>query len=391
MHVPAAEQRQPASSGIARDINRRMLLNLIRTRQPISRADLARASGLQRSTVSLIVEELIRERWVLEGATGRLARGRRPTYLQLNEKRMIIVVDIRPKLTRLAFSDANARFFEQQTWPTPDDPREGVDRLSRRLRSLVRSNPDLTFEGVGVSVPGRLDAERRNLIFAPNLKWAPIDLRTPIERYTGLDVEIENAASACALAEAWFGEEKSAENLLLITVSEGIGCGIISGGRLVRGATGMGGEFGHSTFDPNGPPCSCGKQGCWEVFASNSAAVRNYCGQADGISFEELVALGAAGDARALKALDTQARALGLGVARLANGLAPGVIVFVGELASTWSLYAPRIEEELASSALGFQPPRLAVSGDGEMARLRGSVALVLLKHFGVPQLGTAS
>src|SRR5690348_4022953 len=104
---------QVASSETARDINRSVVLNLIRHRQPISRADLARVSGLQRSTVSLITEQLIDEKWVINGPTGRLPRGRRPTFLRLNEKRAILVADIRPAQTTVALADVNGRFLSQ--------------------------------------------------------------------------------------------------------------------------------------------------------------------------------------------------------------------------------------------------------------------------------------
>src|ERR1700682_5783389 len=107
---------QVASSETARDINRRVILNLIRTRQPISRADLARVSGLQRSTISLIVEGLIEDSWVLEGPTGRLPRGRRPTFLRLNDDRVIIGVDIRPTQTTVALADANGKFTSQEVF-----------------------------------------------------------------------------------------------------------------------------------------------------------------------------------------------------------------------------------------------------------------------------------
>ena len=108
-----------ATSEVVRDINKRVILNLIRTRQPISRADLARASGLQRSTVSLIVEELIEDNWVLEGPTGRLPRGRRPTFLRLNDDRVIIGVDVRPIQITVALADVNGRFTSQETMATP--------------------------------------------------------------------------------------------------------------------------------------------------------------------------------------------------------------------------------------------------------------------------------
>src|SRR5579885_3285195 len=108
---------QGASSEVVRDINRRIVLNLIRTRHPISRADLARISGLQRSTISLIVEQLIEENWVLEGPMGRLPRGRRPTFLRLNDNRAIIGVDIRPSETTVALADANGKFTYQEAMP----------------------------------------------------------------------------------------------------------------------------------------------------------------------------------------------------------------------------------------------------------------------------------
>src|SRR5215831_19126962 len=113
---------QVATSETARGINRGIVLNLIRRRQPISRADLARASGLQRSTVSLITEQLIRERWVIYGSTGRLPRGRRPTFLQLNDQRAILAVDLRPSISAVAVSDVNGKFLSHQTISTPPDP-----------------------------------------------------------------------------------------------------------------------------------------------------------------------------------------------------------------------------------------------------------------------------
>src|SRR5450432_2046312 len=116
------KRTQGASSEVVRDINRRIVLNLIRTRQPISRADLARASGLQRSTISLIVEQLIQENWAIDGPTGRLPRGRRPTFLRLNDERVIIGVDIRPTQTTVALADANGRFTSHEAMPTAPDP-----------------------------------------------------------------------------------------------------------------------------------------------------------------------------------------------------------------------------------------------------------------------------
>src|SRR5215475_9168731 len=132
----AADTRrmQVATSEVVRDINKRVVLNLIRTKQPISRADLARASGLQRSTVSLIVEELVEDNWVIEGPTGRLPRGRRPTFLRLNDERVIIGVDIRPTQTTVALADVNGKFASQEVMPTLRDPQMAVDELIERAQ-----------------------------------------------------------------------------------------------------------------------------------------------------------------------------------------------------------------------------------------------------------------
>lgn len=375
-----------ASSEIARDINRRVVLNLIRSRQPLSRADLARMSGLQRSTVSLITEQLIAEKWVVEGSTGRLPRGRRPTFLRLNDQRAIIGIDIRPVQTTVALADVNGRFISQEAMPTPSDPRVAVSELTARLKRLLRAHAEMMFEGIGISLPGRFDIEAQRLVFAPNLKWPEFDLKTPIERATGLEVELENAANACVLAEAWFGPWQGVRDLVVVTVSEGIGTGILMNGQLARGLNSMAGEFGHVPLDPAGPECTCGGRGCWEVFASNRAAVRYYLessSQAGGPSFQDLLVLAEQGDLLAAKALGQMAHYLGRGMRMLVAGLAPEVIVVVGELTRSWNRFGPAIEAELAAQVRAGRPPRVAPAQDGASARLRGTVALLFQKHFG--------
>ena len=376
---------QVASSQTARDINRGVVLNLIRRRQPISRADLARVSGLQRSTVSLITEQLIRERWVVHGPIGRLPRGRRPTFLRLNDRRAILVADLRPAQTTVAVADVNGNFLSRETMPTTSDPRATAAGIAARIRHLAEVHSDLVFEGVGVSLPGRFNQETQRFVFGPNLGWPEFDFKEAIERGTGMRVELENAANACVLAEVWFGHKERMRDFVVVTVSEGIGTGIFANGQLVRGLNGMAGEFGHVPLDPTGPPCGCGSRGCWEVYASNRAALRYYheSGTAqNGLSFQDLLALAEAKDSLALKALEKMARALGRGMRWIVTGLAPEEIVVVGELTRQWRRFAPFVEEEVAAGFLAGKPPRVR-PGEGSMARLRGTVALVLQKHFG--------
>src|SRR5712692_7558345 len=230
MPVIDSNRIQVASSEGVRDINRRIVLNLIRKRQPISRADLSRVSGMQRSTISLIVEELVEEHWVLEGPTGRLPRGRRPTFLRLNDDRVIIGVDLRPIHTTIALSDINGKFASQEVMATPSDPKTAVDSLIQRIQPIIRSCRGKKIEGIGISLPGRFSHRSDRLVFAPNLQWRNVDLRNPIARATGLEVELENAANACVLAAVWF-DRVECRNLVVVTVSEGIGTGILVNGQ----------------------------------------------------------------------------------------------------------------------------------------------------------------
>lgn len=391
---------QVATSETARDINRRIVLNLIRTHQPISRADLARHSGLQRSTVSVIAEQLIRERWITEGANGHTARGRRPTFLHLNKERVgIIGINVRPVTTTLALADLDANFLAQDSLPTPQQPKQFLAELVPRVRKLMSARPELTCEGIGVSLPGRVDVATQKLVFAPNLGWRDFDLKTPLEKATRLPVELENAANSCALSEICFGRRaEGLRNLVIVTVSEGIGCGLILNHQLVQGSTGTAGEFGHAALVPDGLECSCGNRGCWEMYASNSAAVRYYsqAGSSRGrrsanvdktISFEHLLRLAQQDDAKATEALQQMAKYLGLGIAPLVSGLAPDMIVIVGEVTRAWDKVGPIIKDTVRRHSFTRAETQVVPSDPITQPRLRGTIALVLLKHFGAPTI----
>ncbi|HEY3838544.1 MAG TPA: ROK family transcriptional regulator [Bryobacteraceae bacterium] len=388
MQAIKSRHSQVASTEVVRDINRRIILNLIRTRHPISRADLARVSGLQRSTVSSIVEQLIEERWVLYGATGRLPRGRRPTFLRLNDERVIVGIDIRPTQTTVALADANGRFISQEMVPTPPDPEAAIRKLIEIIQRMIDTCEGKKIEGVGISLPGRFSPATDRLVFAPNLHWREFDIRTPITKATGLDVEMENAANACVLAAVWFDHMEDCKNFVVVTVSEGIGTGILANGRLVQGMNGMAGEFGHVPIEPGGPVCGCGSRGCWEVFGSNRAGLRYYHEavlEDDGLSFTDLLGRADSGDVRAAQALEKMAHYLGRGMRMIVAGLAPERIVVVGDLTRSWHRFGPVIETEVQRQVLpGGCPPRLVPAHEDGRARLRGTVALVLQKHFGV-------
>ena len=377
---------QLASSGIARDINRDVVLELIRGHQPISRADLSRLSGLQRSTVSLIVEDLLEDGWIREGAMARLPRGRRPTLLNLNDDLAVLVCDLRPTQAVVAVVDLNGRFLSRESLPLLSDPSRAVAQIVERMKRLKKKHAQKSFEGIGVSLPGRVDPGSQTLIFAPNLKWPRFDIGKAIERGVGLKVELDNAANACLLSELWFGRMDGVRNAVLVTVSEGIGASVLANGQLVSGNGGMAGEFGHIPLDPKGPKCACGATGCWETLASSTAALRYYAQlghNAKRLTMLDLIKLAGEGDAHANEAIKKQARMIGRGMRAIMAAVAPEVILVTGDITAAWSRVAPVIEQELASLVLAGPPPRLAAVEESEVARLRGAAALVLQRHTG--------
>jgi predicted NBD/HSP70 family sugar kinase len=393
---------QVATSETARDINRRIVLNFLRTHQPISRADLARKSGLQFSTVSLIVEELIDQQWVTEGALTDAPRGRKPRVLHFNNERMrIIGVDLRPGTTTIGMSDMSGRFVAQERLRTTPDPLKFIDELGSALAAFISRN-QFQYAGIGVSLPGRVTLSNERLAFAPNLGWRDLDVKTPLEAATGLPVLVENAPNACALAEIWFGRHaENVQDLVAVTVSEGVGAGIFMNGQLLRGPTGMTGEYGHVSIDQNGPQCRCGNCGCWEVYASNTAAVRYFSelesqenGQlgdthpktaASAISFEELLNLADSGNPNAVKALEKMAHYLGVGLSMIITSLAPSVIVIVGEVTHAWPIVGPVIAKVIPTKVQKHLPSRVVPTDDVIHPRLRGAVAVVLHRDLGAP------
>jgi predicted NBD/HSP70 family sugar kinase len=390
---------QIAKSETARDINRRIILNLIRMRQPVSRAELARLTGLQRSTVSLIIEQLIDEQWISEGAFGHLPRGRKPRFLHLNNERAgIIGINVRPKLTTIALTDLSANFITQDSLSTCEDPQKFLQDLAERIKKLRDSNPQIFCEGVGVGIPGRVERHTRKLVFAPNLGWRDVNIKQYLEEVTKLPVEVDNAANSCALFELWFG--KHAENvhdLIALTVSEGIGTGIIANDQLVSGENGMAGEFGHVSINENGDFCSCGNRGCWEIYASNSATVEYYSRNlakprngritTNGIkpTFDDILKLYELGDPKAIESMERMAHYLGLGIAMLITSFAPSLIVCVGEVTSVWHMIEPIIKKVVAERTPLDTTTKIIPTNEFAYPRLRGAIALVLQKHFVAP------
>ncbi|HEX4031054.1 MAG TPA: ROK family protein [Terracidiphilus sp.] len=372
-----------ASNKMPRQINRNLIFNQIRTRQPISRADLSRSSGLQRSTVSLIVEELLAERWIVEGPTGQIPRGRRPTFLNINGQRGVLAVDIHPTQTTLAVTDLAGKILAHEVVLPPDNPRKMVSAIADAVRKMIAAQSERSFDGIGINLPGRFDAQLEKFIFAPNIDWPIGRIKSRVEQATGLPVVVDNVANACALSEVWFGYSDSTHDLVAVNVSEGIGTGIIANGSLLRGEGGVAGEFGHVQLDPNGPLCGCGNRGCWETVASNRAGLRYYSEATDkpAPTFDLLLRLAESGDPAACAAVECMCKALGRGMHMIASALAPSEIVVVGDITTAWHMTGPLIDTEMRRNRL-VRVPKLRPARGGNQARLRSAVALVMNENL---------
>jgi predicted NBD/HSP70 family sugar kinase len=387
-----------ATRGTTRQINRRVVLDLIRINQPISRADLARLMGTRRGAVSVLVNQLIADGAVFEGATGEAKRGRKPTFLYVDSReRCVVAVDIRPTRTFVMVTDLLGRQLASVTsYPTERDPKRFVACLAKRINAVLAGHHDLgRCEGVGVVVPGMVDADSGRVLSAPNLGWRDVMLRDAIAAAVGLPVQIEHSGKACALAQVWSTRDAGAtSNFVYLNVSDGLGVGVVLGGRLVRGHHNIAGEFGHIPLNIDGPRCGCGASGCWEVYVSNLATLSRYFGRdlrerpfaADvaTLTIDDLIARARTGDAKALAALLSTGRYLGLGLAAVVNAIDPSHVYISGEITAAWDLIEATARAALAERVLtqsaGATP--IVIVPTEQYPRLRGAAALIAAQSF---------
>lgn len=382
---------QAAHLNTIRDINRQIVLNYVREREPISRAEIARETDLQRSTISAIVGALKTEGLVEEVGEGESTGGRRPTLLKLRTKGAIAIgVAITPTCTTVATSDLAGRVVEQEEFLTDPDSNKTLNQVIALVRELSGRHKG-SIEAVGVSLPGLVDPSTGKAVYVPYFKWRDLAISGVISAAVGLPVVIDNDANAVALAELWFGrpEVSDARDFILILVAEGVGTGIIIDGQVYRGQSGAAGEFGHMVIGTHAPvPCSCGNHDCWEAFASERAAMARYLklsgeGNAPTFSFRELVDRALGGEASAKAALIDTARCLGVGISNLVVGFSPEAVVVGGEIARAWALVGSALTETIEHSVRrGLPSARILPSTLGEKPTLRGALSLVLAGKF---------
>ena len=393
-----------ARRGTSREINRQIVLNLIRTHQPISRADLARLMNVRRGVASLLVSELLGESLIFEGALGEsVGRGRKPTFLYIDSrKRCVVGVDIRASRTYILVTDLMGRQLGVvSSFQTNREVDVLIQELARRIKQVLAEEVG-ACEGVGVAVPGMVDPAKGRVLHAPTLSWRDVNLRDPLAAALGIPVQIENSGKACALAQVWATRTDvvAAGSSVFVSVSDGVGVGVVVNGELLRGRHNTAGEFGHVPLSIDGPKCSCGATGCWEAYISNLATLSRYFGrdlseprprdaETANFSVEDLIARARAGDAKALAAVNSTARYLGLGLASIINALDPGRIYIGGEITTAWSLIEPIVRSALRERTLTDfgGATEIHVVPAEDHPRLRGAVALVAAPAFAAPMV----
>ncbi len=381
---------QIARHNTIRDINKQIVLNYVRARSPISRAEIARETSLQRSTVSAIVDNLTSEGMIEEIGTGDSTGGRKPTLLRLRTGTPAVIgVDVTPRETTIVLADLTGSIMQSEVFPTSPDIGYMNEQILSKVTHFADNNPGTGLE-VGISIPGIADQESGRMLYIPYFQWSDWDIGQRIHAATGLPVIVDNDANAVALAELWFGSDeiKRTRNFIMLLIAEGIGTGIIVDGQVYRGESGAAGEFGHMFVGENAPvTCSCGRRDCWEAHASEKAIIQRY-GSVNGhgaaaIDIERFIGLAKNGERQATRVLNETARYIGIGISNLIIGFSPETIVVSGSIVKAWDLISEEINE-MAKRSIRHELVRTNIvpSALGDNPTILGSISLVLSRKF---------
>jgi glucokinase-like ROK family protein len=408
--VISTTQYRTGDQALVREINLSVIMNHLRKNAPISRAALAETTGLNKTTVSSLVNELIDRQFVKEIGLAAPSSGRPAIQLRLNPTAGFIVsCEIGVDFILVICTN----FAPEIIWRYEEhiDPSIGqraiLDRALSILQEAVKiGGPESgNLLGMAIGVPGLVDQATGSLLFAPNLGWKELPIRSFLQEYFNVPLFVDNEANIAALGEHYFGAAQGYDEVLYISAGIGLGGGIVHGGRLFRGVTGVGAEFGHMTLDPDGEVCKCGNQGCWETLVSQQALFRDIWRRIDRgetsrlsemtggrrslLTVPLVVNAARMSDAVALDALETVGQNLGIGIASLVNGLNPELVVFGGILSLAGEFLMPAIEKEVNRRALRWnrQAMQLVLSKHGFDACVIGGVAAVYQAILAQPDL----
>jgi N-acetylglucosamine repressor len=351
-----------------RQLNRSTVLNIILEQQPLSRMDIAIRTGLNKATVSSIVDDLLEHCYIHELGHGKSSGGRKPILLGLNP-RAAFSIGIDFQITHITAAVTNFAGRVESVHTTHIACSEElnqdhvVDFIVREVRAALTRAPETEHGvlGVGIAMPGLVNYQSGQVHYLPNIGITDWSLRDKLNAELGLPMVIDNDANCGAWAHYHRLSPRPA-NMVYVHAGVGIGAGIIVDGRLYRGEDGLAGEFGHTTIVPQGLRCACGNYGCWEQYASEQALLR-YLDEhgaqlhvrTSGQKLAHTIAAQADMDPGPYReALSTLAMYIGMGVANIANSLNPGAILIGGTLAAAGRHLQPEVERVLRRRAISL-------------------------------------
>lgn len=403
------------SSGTAdqvwvRKVNREIILSVFRLHKALSRAKLADETGLNPSTVSSIVSELIEENLIRETDLLHSPIGRPGRLLEINpEGGCALGIEINVDYIELLVTD----FSATELWRLrqTSDPALGQDVIMQQVLALVHQASAFVAErgsrllGIGIGVPGLVDVASGLMRYAANLHWVDVPIRDILAAEFDCPIYVENEANAAALGEYYFGAVRNVKNFIYLSAGVGLGSGIVMGGKLFRGMYGYAGEAGHMTLDMNGEICSCGRRGCWETYVgpravearirraisqgAKSSLTEMAGGDLKKIMMDDVIQAALKGDRTAISTLKEVAYYLGVGIANLVNLFNVEVIVLGGALNSASPLLIPDVERITLENTMipAREHIRVIPSAHGSDACIMGAITLVLDDILREPEL----
>ncbi|SDK02368.1 Sugar kinase of the NBD/HSP70 family, may contain an N-terminal HTH domain [Sediminibacillus albus] len=349
--------------------NKSLVLETIKDNYPISRAETANRTGLNKGTVSSLVSELISEQLISESGPGESSGGRRPVMLLFNQLAgYSIGIDIGVNYLLGVLTDLQGNICNEKRMTYSKLSYEEIKTsLFAIIDELITSAPPSPYGiiGIGVGVPGTV-SNTGEILLAPNLDWKNIHLQAVLERKYELPVVIENEANAGAYGEKKFGAGKDADNIIYVSAGIGIGVGLILNGALYKGNNGFSGELGHMTIEVDGNKCRCGNKGCWELYASEQALLTNAVHSdidlpAKEVTLENLANLAEDGDAKTIELFETVGDYLGVGINNIINIFNPEQVIIGNRMATSKKWLREPLITRMVNQTLWFQQKGLQI------------------------------
>lgn len=388
----------------SKDINHLRILNLLRLYPGISRAEIVNRTGLSKATVSTIVSELIDEVLVYEDGAGvQLASaGRRPVKLKLNgQMRLAIGVELTGSECIAVLTDLYGEPLRVLRYPMAESSvNTSIHVIVQAVNQLLEGYDSARLLGVEVGVPGPVDPTRQRVVQAENIGWFDVPLGPMLTERVGKPVTVVKRQNAGVVGEYWHGVGKGRANLMYVSVSVGIGCGILIQGELYAGSNGSAGEIGHITLVPDGHRCKCGNFGCLETLASSPAiAVRAIekakedretllvewtRGALQSITSRMVIEAACQGDPLAVAVIQEAGYYLGIAIANVINLFNPSMVILGGEMLEPGTLFLDAVREAVQrrSFSIALAAVEVVPSSLGYRAAAIGAATLVIDRFF---------